>query len=117
MKLLKQKKAHTLIEVIVTTVVFSIGILGILAAFSFSSQNSATTDDKLLAANRGRELLENLRSKVDSRTWETTWPLNCDGLNRIWTDETFDGEEIRYTCNEDNITGTRQVTVTLTWTD
>ena len=94
---------------------FSVGILGILAAFSFASRSTTVSDKKLLAANKGRELLEDMRAKVDARTWDT-WNLACDNGSHNWPGETFDGKPIVYTCSN-HASGARQVTLTVTWDD
>ncbi len=108
-------KSYTLIEIIVTVIILSVGFLGILSAFSFGSRNNLVSDNKLRAANKGRELLEDLRAKTDQRIWEGSWKLICNGSEQIWPGETFEGNSISYTCTE--ISGARKVTLTLTWTD
>ena len=108
-------KAYTLVEIIVTLVVLSAGILGILSAFSFGSRNTVISDNKILATNKGRELLEDLRAKIDSRTWDSSWDLQCDTASHPWPGgETFQGNPIVYNCAND-ASGARRVTITVPW--
>ena len=118
----KTKKAHTLIEILVTVILFSIGILGIFSVFTFMTRNTTISENKLLAANKGKELLEDLRAKIDTRTWDTptpSWDLTCDNTSHNWPDNIqFKGDPIKYVCVEDDpIAGVRKVTLTVTWTD
>ena len=112
---LKQQKpkAYTLVEVIVTVVILTIGFLGIFSSINYSRQDTRVSDKKLRAANYGRQLLENLRAKIDSRTWGA-WDLACDGGAHDWPGASFEGRAVSYTCT-DHDSGARQVTVTVFW--
>ena len=117
----KTKKAHTLVEILVTVIIFSIGILGIFSVFTFMTRNTTISEKKLSAANRGKELLEDLRAKIDTRTWDTptpSWDLTCDGGEYTWPgpDGVFDTKDIKYTCKGiPGIPDIRKVTLTVTW--
>ncbi|MDD3374973.1 MAG: hypothetical protein PHY73_04550 [Candidatus Omnitrophica bacterium] len=116
LKTLQTKKAYSLVEIIATVILFSVGILGILAAFSFASKDTRISNKKLMAANKGRALLEDMRARVDTRT-PNAWNLTCNGAAHSWPNgESFDGKPIVYSCS-DHTSGARQVTLTVEWDD
>ena len=73
LKQLKNKKGMgSMIEIIVTSVIFTIAAFGILATLSMVRPNDVQSVKKLEAALLGKEILEELRAKVDARTWNNT---------------------------------------------
>lgn len=114
MPCLKNKKSHTLIEVLSSAVLFTVGVLAILSVFIYASRNTLVSENKLQAASRGRQLLEDLRSKVDSRTWNN-WDLECNDALHDWPGgETFNDQPIQYRCQLQP-SGARKVTVIVPW--
>jgi hypothetical protein len=84
---------------------------------------SVVSGNEVIAANYGRQLLEDLRANVDWRTWNTgTWPLTCDSTWRNWPTSPTTGDAFyglntsaqRYLCYED-ANGLRKVTLNVIW--
>ena len=127
MSIKKNTHSFTLVEVLVAAVIFSIAVAGLFSVFSITRQTSDASERELQAAYLGRQLLEELRAKVDQRNWDPTapdtWYLVCDGGTYDWPGipanplSGFDaGATVRYTC--DNLaTGARKVTLQITWNE
>ena len=72
----------TLVEVVIAGVVFGIATVGLFSVLSSSRVSSDASKRELQAAYLGKELLEELRAKVDQRPG--SWPLTCDGGLHNW---------------------------------
>ncbi len=123
MKQLKNNKnAFSLVEVIVATVIFLTASIGIFSVFSMAQKSSVVTEKDIVAANFGRQILEDLRAQVDSRTWDTAWPaddpLTCEVTPpwRVWPGGPpvgFSGT-VKYKCFT-QASAARKVTIQLIW--
>lgn len=121
----KKYQGFSLVEVVVAAVIFIIAAMGIFGVFSMSQNLSTVSEKEIIAANYGRQLLEDLRANVDQRTWAAgTWPLTCDSTWRSWptAPTTWDAfsnlsGNATYNCveNEDGIVGLRKVTLNVSW--
>ena len=131
----KKHGGFSLVEVVVAAVIFSIAVVGIFSVFAISRRSSDASERSLLAAYLGRQILEDLRAKVDSRIWDTgaggSWdtpgdPITCPQLetdlppalipNHPLMAElitNFNGQ-VWYTCDEDT-SGTRKITLRISW--
>lgn len=116
-----KNQAFSLVEVVVATIVFLIAAAGIFNIF-FMAQNLTTdSGDEIIAINYGRQLLEDLRATVDTRTWGT-WSLTCDSAWHAWPTapapgdafSTLTGGAVDYRC-EPEASGIRRVTLNVTW--
>ena len=94
----------SIIEVIVTSVIFIIAAFGIMSTLATSQPQSTNSAKRLKAAFIGRQFLDELRTKVDARTWDqgnndlsvgTHGPITVDG---------YDGA-IRWTINQQIVDG------------
>lgn len=95
--------AFTLLEVILAMTIFGAGVLGVIAAFSFSSQASASAyrlaeaarlaeRQMVLAVHQSDESLLAEQGQVPPYTWESTYESGPDGLTLAsitvtWTDK------------------------------
>jgi prepilin-type N-terminal cleavage/methylation domain-containing protein len=122
----KKNKAFSLIEVIVATIIFLIASLGVFNVFFMAQKLSIISGKEVIAANYGRQLLEDLRAKVDQRTWDPpgSWYLDCSGIGPVWTSwptaptvsdafYNLNGNAL-YQCTED-VNGLRKVTLKIVW--
>jgi len=119
--LIKHKKDHgfSLVEIVVATIVFAIASVGVYKALVIAQTTSITSDKEVIAANYGRKLLEDLRAKVDQRTWDAGWYLTCDGAWHDWPTAPASGEDAfngsaQYICTSD-LHGARKVTINVIW--
>ena len=65
------KKGFTLVEAVVAALVFAAVAVGIFATTSALKTPAVRTDKKLIAAFYAKQILEDLRAKVDQRDWDT----------------------------------------------
>ncbi len=108
------KTGFSLVEVLVASILFLITVAGLFAAFSQSRVNSEHVDKRLQAAYIGRQVLEELRAKVDQRTWDV---LNSD-LSLGSHSMTRNIFIINYVVSEDaSYPNTRKVVMNITWTE
>ena len=112
----KNPNAYSLVEVVVSTVIFMIVAVGTFSVFSMTRQMSVASDKEIEAAQQGRELLEELRAQVDARTWANFGGLTCDGSWSAWGLD-FDGIPIRYRCTNLESGNLRRVDLQLNWAE
>lgn len=115
---IKNFVAVSLVEVVVASVIFLLAAAGALGAFSMAQKMSTVSEDEAIAANYGRQLLEDLRAHVDQRTWNS-WYLTCDSTWRAWPTtptgwDAFQGTA-HYNCTQDPTTGLRKVNLNVVW--
>jgi len=115
---MKKNQAVSLVEVVVASVIFLLAAAGALGAFSMAQKMSTVSEDEAIAANYGRQLLEDLRANVDQRTWNS-WYLTCDSAWHAWPTtptgwDAFQGSA-QYNCTQNATTGLRRVDLNVTW--
>jgi len=111
-----KNKGLSLIEVVISAVLFSIAALGMFSTLSMMRVSSDVSDKRLGAAYFGKQCLEQLRAKVDQRAYNGTdytnelslGPHNCPGP----ADPVYTGT---YTVSEDATTKARKVNLSVTW--
>ena len=123
MKFKKTKKGVSLVEVVLSSLIFSITAVGMVSTLSSMRQSSNVSERELQAAYYGRQLLDELRGRVDQSTWDSSWYLTCDnaihdwpvnmGTTNIAFFDDFDGYA-KYRC-ENIPPGLRQVTLNILW--
>ncbi len=102
-------------EVIIATVIFTLTMAGIFASISQLRKPAVDSSREVTAAFLGKQILDDLRSKVDPQTWSTgglavgTYgPIDVPVGDLTYT--------YRYTVSDDpNATSARQVTITVSW--
>ena len=117
----RNHNAFTLVEVLVAAIIFALAATGLFTAFSTQGAASGKSERRLMAVYYGRQLLEDLRNKVDNRT--SAWPLTCDNATHLWPGATppISGMAATYSC--DTIAagrpgeGSRKVTLNVQWTE
>ena len=90
--LIKNSCGFTLVEVIISSVIFSIAAVGLFSTFTAMREASARSERRLQAAYYEKQLLEDLRAKVDQGIWGSgaapLWgpggEMNCDVTWRNW---------------------------------
>ena len=112
--------AFTLVEAVVAALVFAAVAVGLFATSSALKKPSVLTDKRLTAAFYGKQILEDLRAKVDQRDWNnSSGPLwQGDHVTQPIYNPTYNvSYSISYTVS--NIVGSsaRKVDVTVTWPD
>lgn len=125
----------TIIEVIISAMIFTIAVAGVLATVSSLSKPAADTADEVTAAFMGKRILDQLRREVDASStagWDTSSsPLNPNGgdgngsydasdsvTSTLLAPVTIDGITYTptYTVEPDpDGTNGRKVTLTITW--
>ena len=114
---IKKNTGFSIVEVIVAAVIFTLASLGTFGAFSMARQTSSSSEQEIIAANYGRQILEDLRAQIDQGSW-ASWYLTCPATGADWpssptVDDAFQGTVV-YKCTVD-ATGAKKVTVTMTW--
>lgn len=61
----------SLVEVLITSLIFVVAATGLLATFSSQRSTVKRSQRQVQAAYYGRQVLEELRSKVDQRNWDS----------------------------------------------
>lgn len=69
LKVLRKQGFSSLVEVIVTAIIFALAAFGILTTVSILKPQGASSSRRLQAAYLGKQVIEDLRSSVDARTW------------------------------------------------
>ncbi len=113
-----------MVEVLVAAIIFTIAALGTFASIAAIRKPAAISERKLTAAYYGRQILEDLRSKVDARNFNpTTRQYNGGtdfsiGSHPLGT-TTIDGTIYTANYNVTSVAGTNlfQVALDITWTE
>jgi len=104
------KKGVSLIEVIIAALIFSITSAGLFSTFSAQRIATERSQRQLQAAYYARQVLEELRAKVDQQNWDS-------GDLSIGTHNVTSGIfTASYEVTEDS-TGLRRVNLTVTWNE
>ncbi|MBP9854708.1 MAG: hypothetical protein KBD53_07565 [Candidatus Omnitrophica bacterium] len=101
----------SMIEVIVTAMIFSTAFLGIYASMSTMHTKATTSMTKLKAAYAAKGFLDDLRQQVRADTWDSG---NFVPGNYYLSVDNFEGN---YTVSDVPGLNLRQVTVSLTYGD
>jgi Tfp pilus assembly protein PilV len=82
----ENKTAFTMVEVIVSTLIFMLLAGGMFATISALSRPAGTSTREMTAALVARGLLENLRMNIDATTWNaagTTFAVGNHSLTKV----------------------------------
>lgn len=103
-------------EVLVASIIFLIATAGLFAAFSRSRVNTENVDKRLQAAYVGRQVLDELRAKVDQRNWGDVSSNLAVGSHSFVRSTSAGDYTINYIVTENaTLGGLRKVTMTVTW--
>ena len=64
------QKGFTMVEAVVAALIFAAVVVGIFSTTAALKKPAIGSDKKLTAAYYGKQILEDLRSKVDQRDWD-----------------------------------------------
>ncbi|MBF0523429.1 MAG: hypothetical protein HQL24_10315 [Candidatus Omnitrophica bacterium] len=93
LKTLKKYGFASMVEVIVTSIIFMLAAIGIFATITSLRPQAMKSSKRLEAAYAGKAMIESLRSSIDARTWETNESLLAVGINRT---ETINGFNVTW---------------------
>lgn len=115
---LKNKKAVSLIEVTIGALIFSISAAGLFSVFRAQRFATEQTENRLEAAYVARQVLEDLRTKVDPQTWNTgALTLGAHTLPPIPSSNPLVTYNVTYNVTEPEAgVDIRRVDLTVTWT-
>ena len=65
----RSNSGFTIVEVIVSTVIFAIAAVGVFASIAAVHAPAIVSERKVAAAYYARQVADNLRAKVDARNW------------------------------------------------
>jgi len=109
---LKNKGFASLVEVIVTAIVFIIAASGILATTTMFRPQGQASSQKMEAAYIGKGLIDDLRQKVSAEDW---WDPNGNLAVGTYT-TTIGGYDVTYIITEP-IPDVRHLTMNISWPD
>ncbi len=66
-----QEKGFSLIEIIAAILIFSIASVGLFSTFAAQRESTERSERRLQAAYLGRQVLEELRAKIDAMSWDS----------------------------------------------
>ncbi len=110
---LKNNGFASIVEVIVTTVVFVLATAGILSTVAMLKPEETETTQKIEAAYIAKGILDDLRKQVDAITWDDAGSNLAVGVPH---EINFGDYFINYTVTEP-IADLRYVNMTITWPD
>ena len=110
------QKGISLVEVLVASVIFSVAALGMFSTLSMMRVSSDVSDKKLGAAYFGRQVLEELRAKVDQRSYNDPGSLLSIGNHTYVNTNPQSPYTATYTVTLDP-TGARKVDLSVSWTE
>lgn len=111
--LLKNTQGFSLLEALVAAVVFVIATTGLFSVFTTQRQSLDRSSRRLQAANFAKEVLEDLRAKVDQSNWDTG-DMQIGNHSITSADGRYTAD---YVVSEDATTKVRKVDLTVTWNE
>ena len=103
----------SIIEVVVTAIIFVLAVFGILATTSVMQPQVKDSSKRLLAAYEAKKFLNNLRSGID----QTTWDLAGSDYTLGAHSKTIGVYTINYTVSAVAGTDVRKINLTITYPD
>jgi len=114
------RKGMTLIEILVSSVIFALIISGLVSVFVMSKGHNVHARARTTASQLGKFFLDPLQMEVDQEHWDT----NCLGRHAVGDcpdgTETIDGrtyDAVYNVTDVGNNTDLRRATVTITWNE
>ena len=103
----------SMLEVLVTSVIFIIAAFGIFSAISSMRVKGRDAEKRLIAAYHAKGKMEELRGQVDARMWDnSTSPL---APGQQFSETTSDDYTVTWSVVEDPQTQAREVTINVTY--
>ncbi|MDP8266692.1 MAG: prepilin-type N-terminal cleavage/methylation domain-containing protein [Candidatus Aceula meridiana] len=112
MKSKNSSQGFSIVEVVVSALIFMIVAAGTFAVFSMARSKSVTSEDELTAINFARRYLQSLRPLVEQGT---PFPLDCDNALHDLIDAELGEQTGQYRCDNTLVGGAHQVTLTISW--
>lgn len=111
------QSGFTLTELVVSAMIFSLSVAGLLATVSSLNRPSADSFEDVQAAYLGQEVLEDLKKEIDASVWDETTSNLAIGEHEFgpFTRQGISYNVI-YTVNAD-ASGGRWVDLTVQWND
>jgi type II secretory pathway pseudopilin PulG len=103
----------SMVEVIVTTVVFIIAAAGILTTVSMLKPSTALSTKRVEAAYIARGIMDQLRKEVDAATWGNAASPLAPGTYNFPSG----GYNITYIISEEPSSNLRRLTMNIVWPD
>ena len=117
------KSGFSMVEALIAAVIFAVAVVGVFATSAALKKPTVVSDKKLTAAYIGKQVLEDLRSKVDQREWLTgslaTYNLALgDHGPFTFNNPTYQvAYNVMWTVSSVPNSDARQVLVTIQWPD
>ena len=93
LKVLKKDGFASLVEVLVTAVIFSLAAVGIYATIIMVTPDYEESHDRLTAIYHAKQIIEELRDEVDATTWNSvTSNLAVGTYSKTFANYTIDWE-------------------------
>lgn len=111
------KRGFTITETLVASVVFMTAVIGVMATMNVGTSDMVVSQEEIDAAYYGKQVMEDLRAKVDARNWAKGGGGPMDPDAGVIAYGTMGPYTATYDVEEDDAQwGTaRKVTVTITW--
>ena len=119
--LLKKNRGFTIVEIIISSLIFSITAVGIFATLAAVRKPSAESQRRVTAAYFGKQVLDDLRSKIDATNWQagSGGPLDPTITHPPYT-SFIDGVSYTGTYTVETDPGgslARKISLAVTWTE
>ncbi|MBF0484042.1 MAG: hypothetical protein HQL25_04990 [Candidatus Omnitrophica bacterium] len=116
LKILKKDGVASMVEIIITAVIFLVAAVGIISTVSMLRPKATTSSKEIEAIYVAKDVLSKLRSSVDASTWcaaeNPTSPLNPG-----YYTNTIGNFTVRYTITANAATSARDINMTVNWVD
>lgn len=114
----RKTKAFTLVEVIISSVIFALAMAGVYASVSQLRQPATESSQEVTAAFLGKQILDKLRTQINAQSWNMVSGNLMAGQSYTGLAATINGINYNYSyIVEDDPGGTnaRKVTLNITW--
>ncbi|PIQ87843.1 MAG: hypothetical protein COV73_01965 [Candidatus Omnitrophica bacterium CG11_big_fil_rev_8_21_14_0_20_43_6] len=109
-----KKSGFTLIEILVSAVIFALVMAGLLGVFASGNRILMHTRERIIGAELGKFFIDPMQVNVRQDQWTATNPLLISGAPTI---ESINNQDFTYGYTTGAVAGTdlRRVTTTINW--
>lgn len=115
---MRDKSGFTLIEILVSAVIFALAIAGLLSVFSSGNIHLTHTRERMTGSELGKFFIDPMQMDVRQDEWDAANPLRISGptslISQTINNRNFTAE---YTTGVVSGTNLRRVITTITWNE
>jgi prepilin-type N-terminal cleavage/methylation domain-containing protein len=114
---MQERNGFSLVEIMVSSVIFALVILGLISVFVSASKQITHTRERMTSAQLGKFFLDPLQDYVRDNDWDSGNELSANGDNKPGGSQVINNRTFTETHDVSAVggTGLRRVTSKISW--